>query len=36
MLNETLISTMTVLRLSIKGQKVGGDSIPGNHAPPPK
>ena len=30
MLNDTLTRAMTVPRLTIKGQKVGGDPIPGN------
>ena len=33
MLNDTPTRAMTVLRLTIKGQKVGGGPIPGNLHP---
>ena len=35
MLNDTPTSAMTVPRLTIKGQKLGGDPIPGNRHPFP-
>ena len=36
MLNDTLTGAMTVPRLTIKGQKMGSDPIPGNPCPFPK
>ena len=36
MLSDTPTSAMTVLRLTIKGQKVGSGPIPGNLCPFPK
>ena len=36
MLSDTPTGTITVLRLTIKGQRVGGGPIPGNPRPFPK
>ena len=36
MLNDTTTGAMTVQRLTIVGQKVGGGPIPGNFHPFPK